>query len=321
VIPAVLGVDAGGARRDGSEQVWTFPTTCPACGGPVGRDEAEAITRCANPACPAQVSARVRHYAGRAAVDIAGLGANWVERFLAEGFITSAADLYHLTREQLLSLEGSGMGEVLADKLLASIDASRRRTPLARFLFGLGMRHVGAETAELIAPYVGSLDALRAGLHANSAEYVSQLEGRIVETKGLGEALASSLAQALRNPTMLQLLDRFAEGGMTPIPVELAPAEAGPDGPLAGKVFVVTGTLSEPREAIAAAIEAVGGKVTDSVSGATSYVVAGQKPGAAKIKGAAKHNVPLLDEPALRALLAGEAALPGAVEATEAAAV
>jgi DNA ligase (NAD+) len=213
------------------------------------------------------------------------------------------------------------MGEVLADKLLASIDASRRRTPLARFLFGLGMRHVGAETAEMIAPYVGSLDALRAGLRANPDEYVSQLEGRIVETKGLGEALASSLGQALRNPTMLQLLDRFAEGGMRPIPVELAPAEARPDGPLAGKVFVVTGTLSEPREAIAAAIEAAGGKVTDSVSGATSYVVAGQKPGAAKIKGAAKHNVPLLDEPALRALLAGVTAPTEGVGATEAAAV
>jgi DNA ligase (NAD+) len=315
----VLGVDGGGARRDGTERPWTFPTQCPACGGPVGRlhsvgdtggageaaaDDAEVVVRCANAACPAQVSARVRHFAGRNAVDIVGLGANWVERLLAERFIASAADLYHLTREQLLSLEGTGMGEVLADKLLASIDASRANTPLHRFVFGLGIRHIGAETAELIAPLIGSLDALRQGLRENAEVYVGTLQQRVLETKGLGGAVAASLGAALRNPGTLELLERFAAGGMRPVPAARDASAAPAEGPLAGKVIVVTGTLSEPRDAIAAAIEAAGGKVTDSVSGATSYVVAGEKPGSGKLKGAARHKVPVLDESALRALLA-----------------
>jgi len=307
VIPAVLGVDEGGARRDGTEQPWTFPTVCPSCGGPVAQDEEEAVIRCANAVCPAQATARARHFAGRSAVDIAGLGANWVDRFLAEGLIHSAADFYHLTREQLLSLEGSGMGEILADKLLAAIDATRMSTPLWRFLFGLGIRHVGAETAEAVAPHIGSLEALREGLRADAEGYVASLEQRILETKGLGPAVAAALRAALLNPATLGLLDRFATGGMRPLPAPPVIVDAtGPAaGPVAGKTFVITGALSEPREAIAALIEAAGGKVTDSVSGATSYVVAGEKPGGSKIKGATKHNVPLLDEPGLRALLAG----------------
>jgi DNA ligase (NAD+) len=299
----------------------------------VGRDAAEAITRCASATCPAQVSARIRHFVGRGAVDITGLGTNWVDRFLAEGFVSTAADLYHLTREQLLSLEGSGMGEVLADKLLGSIDASRRRTPLARFLFGLGIRHVGLETADLIAPLIGSLDALRAGLRESEHEhgqehgqeggasdggpYVVRLHAEILETKGLGAAVADSVAGALRNPTTLGLLDRFAAGGLSPIPVAPRPRDgAAPTGPLAGKTFVLTGALGEPREAVAALIEAAGGKVTDAVSGATTYVVAGDRPGGSKIKGAAKHGVPVVDESALRALLPADA--PAAAPADQA---
>jgi DNA ligase (NAD+) len=304
VIPAVLGVDGQGTRRDGTERDFAFPSACPACSSPLSRDEDEAILRCTNGACPAQVAARVRHYVGRGAVDVAGVGGNWIERFLQEGFISSAADLYHLTREQLMSLEGSGMGDLLADKMLASIDGTRTATPFARFLYGLGIRHVGAETADAVAPYIGSLDQLREGLRADPDGYVARLQQQILETKGLGQAVATALTDALHNPVMLTLLDRFAAGGMQPNP---APPKAAPaaDGPLAGKTFVITGTLSEPREAIAARIEGAGGKVVDAVSGATSYLVAGEKPGGSKMKGATKHNVPILDEPALRALLSG----------------
>jgi DNA ligase (NAD+) len=304
VIPAVLGVDGTGTRRDGSERDFAFPTACPICQGPLNRDEDEAILRCTNGACPAQVAGRVRHYAGRGAVDIAGLGGNWIERFLQEGFIKSAADLYHLTKEQLMSLEGSGMGEILADKILASIDGTRTSTPLARFLYGLGIRHIGAETAEMIAPHILSLDALRAGLRGDAEAYLTHLEQAILSTKGLGQAAATALAEALRNPAALELLDRFAAGGMAPVPAQPRP-QAAADGPLAGKTFVITGTLSEPRDAIAEKLEALGGKVTDSVSGSTSYLVAGEKPGGSKMKGAAKHNVAILDEPKLRALLQG----------------
>ncbi|HET7768079.1 MAG TPA: NAD-dependent DNA ligase LigA [Chloroflexota bacterium] len=320
VIPAVLGVDGNGTRRDGSERDFAFPKACPACEGPLNRDEDEqpstgeagaegvrersggVILRCANGACPAQVAGRVRHYAGRGAVDIAGLGGNWIERFLQEGFIKSAADLYHLTKEQLMSLEGSGMGEILADKILASIDGTRTSTPLARFLFGLGIRHIGGETAEMIAPHIVSLDALREGLRTDPDVYLATLEQAILGTKGLGQAAATAMVEALRNPTALELLDRFAAGGMSPLPAQPRP-QAAADGPLSGKTFVITGTLSEPRDSIAEKIEALGGKVTDTVSGSTSYLVAGEKPGGSKMKGAAKHSVEVLDEPKLRALL------------------
>src|SRR5687767_398717 len=302
VIPAVLGVDGTGTRRDGSERDFAFPTACPACQGPLNRDEDEAILRCTNGACPAQVAARVRHYAGRGAVDIAGLGGNWIERFLQEGFIKSAADLYHLTKEQLMSLEGSGMGEILADKILASIDGTRSNTPLARFLYGLGIRHIGSETAEMIAPHILSLDALRDGLRKDPDTYLAALEQAILSTKGLGQAAATAMIDALKNPATLELLDRFAAGNMAPVPAQPRP-QAAADGPLAGKTFVITGTLSEPRDSIAEKLEALGGKVTDSISASTSYLVAGEKPGGSKMKGAAKHNVTVLDEQALRALL------------------
>jgi DNA ligase (NAD+) len=140
------------------------------------------------------------------------------------------------------------------------------------------------------------------------AGYVDRLQAEVLTTKGLGPAVAESLGDALRNPTTLGLLDRFAAGGMSPIPAaprrDGAGQDGAPPGPLAGRTtFVLTGALSEPREAVAARIEAAGGKVTDAVSGATSYVVAGQKAGGSKLKGAARHNVPVLDEPALLALL------------------
>jgi len=314
VIPAVLGVDGNGTRRDGTERDFAFPTICPACHGPLNRDEDEAILRCANGACPAQVAGRVRHYVGRGAVDVAGLGGNWIERFLQEGFIKSAADLYHLTKEQLMSLrergredgsvKGSGMGDLLADKILSAIDGTRTNTPLARFLYGLGIRHVGSETAEAVAPHVLSLDALREGLRADPETYLSSLEQQILTTKGLGQAVATALVEALENPALLELLDRFAAGGMAPIAAQ-PKAQGAVDGPLAGQTFVITGTLSEPRDAIAEKIEALGGKVIDSVSGSTSYLVAGEKPGGSKMKAAARHNVTVLNESELRSLLQG----------------
>jgi DNA ligase (NAD+) len=147
---------------------------------------------------------------------------------------------------------------------------------------------------------------------------VVRLQAEILETKGLGTAAADSVASALRNPTTLGLLDRFAAGGMSPIPVAPRPRDGAlPTGPLAGKTFVLTGALSEPREAVAAQIEAAGGKVTDTVSGATTYVVAGDRPGGSKIKGAAKHGVPVVEESALWALLPPAAEPAGPAEPAE----
>jgi DNA ligase (NAD+) len=303
VIPAVLGVDGNGARRDGSESRWEFPTTCPACGGTITRDDDEVVARCAGMACPAQRSARIRHFASRGAVDIAGLGANWIDRLIEAGMVAGPADLYHLTAAQLRSFEGQGMGDILAAKLAESIDRTRTTTALGRFLFGLGIRHVGAETASLLGPVVKSLDALRAALHSNDPENrVREYEARAIETRGIGPVVARSFAQALTDPTMIAQLDRFADGRMVPIPVEAA-TEGPSDGPLSGKTVVLTGTMTQSRDAIAALVVQAGGKVTDSVSGATTYVVAGEKAGVAKIKGAARHGVAVISEERLRDLL------------------
>lgn len=305
VIPAVLGVDQDGARRDGTEVSWAFPEACPACGGAIARDDDAAVARCIGISCPAQRAARLRHFAGRTAVDIAGLGANWIARLIDAGLVGTTADLYHLSASQLLSFEGQGMGEVLATKLAESIDRTRTTTSLGRFLFGLGVRHVGAENAMLLAPVVGSLDALREALRSDDREArLRDYEVRALETRGIGPVVARSFVAAIADPDMLVELDRFASGGMSPIAVEAA-AALPVDGPLAGKVVVLTGTMSESREAIISRVVGAGGKVTDSVSGTTAYVVAGAKPGAAKVKGAARHAVPVISEAELSAILAG----------------
>lgn len=303
VIPAVLGVDGDGARRDGSERRWEFPASCPACGGHVVRDEDEVVARCVSLVCPAQRAARLRHFASRGAVDIAGLGANWIERLIAAGMVSTPADLYHLTVAQLLGFEGQGMGDILAAKLADSIDRTRSTTTLARFLFGLGIRHVGAENASLLAPVVGSLDGLRSALHSEDrATRVQEYEARALNTRGIGTVVARSFAEAIADPVMLTQLDRFASGGLVPISVEQS-TEGEIDGPLSGKVLVLTGTMTQSRETIAALVVQAGGKVTDAVSGGTSFVVAGEKPGAAKVKGAARHGVEVISEDQLRVLL------------------
>ncbi|MSQ43273.1 MAG: NAD-dependent DNA ligase LigA [Chloroflexi bacterium] len=302
VIPAILGVDGEGSRRDGRETEWTFPTACPACDGPIVRDGDEAVARCTNASCPAQRSARVRHFAGRSAVDIAGLGGNWIDRLISSALIANAADLYHVTLPDLLAIDGHGMGEVLAQKLCDAVDRTRRQTSLARFLFGLGIRHVGSETAELLAPLVGSLDGFCHRLRTDRDEFLGELGAQMLETKGVGPVVAQSVNDALSNPSMLELLERFTTGGMSPVPAAQSPKPPG-QGPLAGKTLVLTGTMSESRDAIAALVGASGGKVTDAVSGATSFVVAGEKPGGSKIKGAAKHSVPVIDEVTLRSML------------------
>ena len=302
VIPAILGVDGEGSRRDGQETEWVFPTACLVCDGPIVRDGDQAVARCTNASCPAQRSARVRHFAGRSAVDIAGLGGNWIDRLISSGLIANAADLYHVTLPDLLAIDGQGMGEVLARKLRNAIDRTRQQTSLARFLFGLGIRHVGSETAELLAPLVGSLDSLCHRLRTDRDEFLGSLGAQMLETRGVGLVVAQSVNDAFSNPSMLEQLERFSAGGMSPVPAAQSPEPAG-EGPLAGKTFVLTGTMAESRDAVAALVGASGGKVAEAVSGATSFVVAGDKPGGSKIKGAAKHSVPVIDEATLRSML------------------
>ena len=275
VIPAVLGVDQGGARRDGTETPWAFPTVCPACGARWGETLAEAITRCASATCPAQVSARIRHFVGRGAVDITGLGTNWVDRFLAEGFSQLSPPISTTSPGSSCSpwkaRDGGGAGGQAPglDRGRAPADA------LARFLFGLGIRHVGLETAEMIAPLIGSLDALRAGLReseqggargAKAAEeagtpdgtpYVVRLQAEILETEGAwARRPTRSLAPCATPPPWGS--STASPPGACPHPRRPPAPGTGPcrPAPWRGRPSSSPGPSASPREAVGPQIEA-----------------------------------------------------------------
>jgi DNA ligase (NAD+) len=286
VIPQVVGPVL--ARRDGSEREFRMPDHCPACGGEIVRLEGEAVHRCVNPYCPSRGLEGLRHFVSRGALDIDGVGEKLIERFWELGLVRRAPDLYALTAEQLVELEG--FQQRSAENVIASIARSRER-PFGRVLFGLGIPHVGAVTAEAIAQHFRSLAALRA---AGPDE--------IAEVEGVGPVVAESVAAWLAFPANAAVLDDLAAAGLS---LELE-GEAPPpgEGPLAGLTFVITGTLpSFSRDEAKASVVERGGKVTDSVSKRTSYVVAGSSPGS-KLAKAESLGVPVLDDEAFRQLLA-----------------
>ena len=292
VIPQVVGPVL--ARRDGSEREFHMPDHCPACGTKVVRPEGEAVHRCPNPFCPSRGLEGLRHFVSRGALDIDGVGERLMERFWELELVRRAPDLYKLTVEQLVELDG--FQERSAENVIASIARSKER-PFGRVLFGLGIPHVGAVTAEAIAQHFRSLAALRA---AGADE--------IAEVEGVGPIVAESLAEWLEFPGNSELLDDLAAAGLT---LEVAGDAPPPgEGPLAGLTFVITGTLaSASRDEAKASVVERGGKVTDSVSRRTSYVVAGSSPGS-KLAKAVDLGVPVLDDEAFQRLLEGG---PGAV--------
>jgi DNA ligase (NAD+) len=285
VIPQVVGPVL--ARRDGSEREFHMPDHCPACGTKVVRLEGEAVHRCPNPFCPSRGLEGLRHFVSRGALDIDGVGERLMARFWELGLVRRAPDLYKLTVDQLLELDGFQRRS--AENVIASIARSRQR-PFGRVLFGLGIPHVGAVTAEAIAQHFRSLAALRS---AGADE--------IAEVEGVGPIVADALAEWLAFPSNALLLDDLAAAGLT---LELTGDAPPPgEGPFAGLTFVITGTLaSASRDEAKALVVERGGKVTDSVSRRTSYVVAGASPGS-KLAKAVDLGVPVLDDEAFRRLL------------------
>lgn len=299
VIPEVVGPVEG--LRDGSERAFEMPQTCPSCGGPVWREEGEVAVRCTNVACPAQRLERLLHWAGRGAADIDGMGIEIAARLIAEGVLRDVADFYTLTFEQLAELDTGRvkkdgtpvvLGETVARKLAANIDASRHRS-LARVLFGLGIRHVGATVAETLASAFGSIDAIVAA----SAESIAEVEG-------IGPKIAVSVRAFFDNPDNIEVIEKLRASG-----VSLADERTGPVLPqtLAGLTFVLTGSLERhTRDEATAALKAFGAKVSGSVSKKTSFVVAGAEAGS-KLDKALALGVAVLDEDALdRVLESGE---------------
>jgi len=266
------------------------PAKCPACETPTLKPEDSVFTICPNRSgCPGQSFQHVKHFVSKGAMDIDGLGEKQAMRFLQEGLIEDVADIYELGEEQLAGLEG--FGEVSARNLVAAIDASRSR-PFKRVLYALGLPGVGYVTAEALADHFGSIDAL----HEADPE-------RIEEVEGVGPIMAVQIAESLADDPTWALVEKLREKGLR---LEQDESERRPEGgPLEGKTLVLTGTLPElTREEAAALIKAAGGKVVNSVSKKTDYVVAGENPGS-KLDKAEKYETEVLDEASLLSLLKG----------------
>jgi DNA ligase (NAD+) len=266
------------------------PKRCPACGTETVKPEDGVFTICPNRAgCPGQSFQHVKHFVSKGAMDIEGLGEKQALRFLQEGLIADVGDIYDLDEERLAGLEG--FGEISARNLVAAIAASRER-PFQRVLYALGLPGVGYVTAEALAMHFGSI----AELQRADPEQVEEVEG-------VGPIMAVQIAESLADERTAELIAKLGEKGLR---LELDPSElrkAG--GPLEGRTLVLTGTLDDlTREEAAALIKSAGGKVVNSVSKKTDYVVAGDNPGS-KLAKAEKLGTEILDEAGLRALLAG----------------
>ena len=286
VIPQVVGPVL--AKRPADAPVFYMPASCPACTEPVVRNDGDAQHRCVNPSCPSRGLESIRHWVARGALDIDGLGDKLVSRFWELGLVRRVSDLYGLTDVVLQELEG--FKERSAENLVAAIGASRSQ-PFGRVLFGLGIPHVGGVTAEAIAQHFRSIGALR----------TASLE-EICEVEGVGTVVAEAVMTWLADPDHAALVDELIAAGLQ---LELQGEAAAPsEGPLTGATVVITGTLEGfTRDEARAAVVAAGGKVTDSVSSKTSYVVAGESPGS-KLAKAEKLGVPVLDSAAFAELVA-----------------
>lgn len=288
VIPKV--VKAILSARPAGSVPWKMPSACPVCGSALHKPEGEVVWRCVNSACPARLRRGLEHFASRRAMDIEGLGEALIEQLAATGLVRDYADLYRLQVEPLAALER--MGKKSAQNLVGQIDRSRSNDPW-RLLYGLGIRHVGERAAQVLTAAFGSIEAVERAT-------VDELQG----VNEIGPVVAQSIREYFDEPRNQALLRRLREAGVrTEGPRAAAPAAGG--GPLAGKTFVLTGTLSSmSREEAAAAIEALGGKVSGSISRKTSWLVVGADAGS-KLDKARALGVATLDEAAFLALVGG----------------
>jgi DNA ligase (NAD+) len=287
VIPEVVRVLP--ELRPARAPAFAMPSACPECGSAIVREEGGAVSRCSGGlVCPAQRKQALLHFAGRRAMDIEGLGDKLVEQLVDADVVRTPADLYKLGVAALAELER--MAEKSAANVVAAI-AKSRSTTLARFIFALGIRHVGETTAKDLARHFGKLDALMAAD-----------QGALLEVPDVGEVLVESIGDFFREPHNREVIAQLRAAGVQW--AESAPARAqAPAGPLAGSIFVLTGTLpSLSRDEARERIEALGGKVAGSVSKKTRYVVAGEEAGS-KLDRARELGVTVIDEAELLELM------------------
>ncbi|MBF0481851.1 MAG: NAD-dependent DNA ligase LigA [Desulfovibrionaceae bacterium] len=293
VIPEVVGPVLD--KRPQGLAAFVFPATCPACASPLTRLPDEAAWRCLNLACPAVGKQHIAYFASKSGLDIQGLGRRWIEILADKGLARSPADLFELTREDLLGLER--MGEKLAGNFIAQIEEAKSRASLAKLIGALGIRLVGTQTAKTLAGYFTDLDALG---RATAEELLKLNENG--QLHDIGPAIAASVAAFFANPQNRDLLVRFKAAGLWPLggQAKISSGTSGQGGesggPVAGKTFLFTGALDGlPRSQAQAMVEAAGGSVAASVSKNLDYLVAGEAPGS-KLAKAEKLGVAVLNQ-------------------------
>ncbi|MDP1589473.1 MAG: NAD-dependent DNA ligase LigA [Prosthecobacter sp.] len=282
IIPAVVTVKK--EHRKGDEAVVVAPTHCPVCGTGVHRDEEQVVIRCPNPHCPEVVKRRIEHFVSRAAMDISGLGESVIAQLVELKLVRDVADLYALNELLLARLERVGTKSI--DNYLNAIESSKQQDPW-RLVFGLGILHVGAGGARKLLEHFGSIDAIAAA----SIEDLTQCPD-------IGAIVAPSIHAWFRDEHNVALLDRLRSAGLNFAQRTVTAASD----KLNGTTWVITGTLSEDRETIADTIRANGGKVSGSVSGKTTYLLAGEDAGS-KLDKATKLGVKIVSEAEFRAML------------------
>jgi DNA ligase (NAD+) len=276
VIPEVVQVIT--EKRTGLEREFVMPTECPVCGGEVDGPEGEAVARCINIACPAQIKERIRHFASRGAMDIEGVGPAQVDQLIDRELVRDPADLYYLTIEQLLTLDR--MAEKSATKTYNAIQDSKTPT-LARLIYGLGIRHVGEHVAQVLADQFRDVEAV-----------AGASEEELSEVPEVGPVIAASIAHFFAEHENREVLTKLRNAGV--VPKFSTPAESHEG--VAGKTFVFTGALQTfTREDAEEKVRQLGGKAASSVSKNTDFVVAGENAGS-KLQKARDLGIPVLTE-------------------------
>ena len=286
VIPHVLGPVL--SERPKGARKYKMPAKCPVCRTAIVKPDDEAMHRCPNTSCPAQFFELLKHFVSKGAADIDGLGERWCQVLIDQGIVTDLADLYTLTKDQLLQLDR--MGDKLATRIMANIEASKQK-PLPRLLFALGIIHVGSEVAELLTQAYNSID-----------EIAAATEEELAEIPGIGPKIAASIATYFQAAASKTVIEKLRAAGVT---LKQEPRQVSAVGlPLTGRTFVVTGTLSGfSRSESESRIKDLGGKVTSSVTRNTDYLVVGESPGS-KLAAAERLGTAILDETAFAELLA-----------------
>jgi DNA ligase (NAD+) len=295
IIPQVVSVDV--EARTHEAPPFEMPTACPCCGTPVAKDEGQVAVYCPNPRCPDREKGALLHYSRRFAMDVDNLGEALITQLVEQKLVNDVADLYDLTVEQVGSLER--MGKKSAENVVQSIQGSRERT-LDRLITGLGIDHIGQVAAKQLAEAAHDLPTLLSWDQPNAEAHTSAISG-------FGPKMVESIVKYLFAPESRALLEKLlARNVSTPQPVHRAKTE----GPLVGMSFCVTGVLSRKREDVHHDIREAGGEVHDKVKKGTTYLVAGEKVGKAKLDGARKFGAQVVDEAGLLALLRGEPPAP-----------